>query len=124
MVRVEFFASRRRDGGHLVAAQGALQLLEGGFCALANLLHAGFLNGQPGFQAVYHGQQAFGKPFDRKFSDLAHFVFGAAAHVFDFGLGAQILLGQLGVLGLCHGQFGGQVGPRLLRVLGLSIVSR
>jgi hypothetical protein len=63
---------RRVDGDHLVALERALELLERGFGAFADLLGRGVLDGQAGFQAVGHGQQAFGEAFERELAGLGH----------------------------------------------------
>jgi len=100
-------------GCNLVARQRALQLQQRGLGPLAYLLRRGLLHRQPGFQAVKHRQQAFGKGFDGKFAHLAHLFVGAPAQVFHLGLAAQVLLGQFGILGLQARQ--------LLRLLGLQV---
>src|SRR5690606_34477035 len=51
-------------------------------------------------EAVANGQQAFSKAFDAELAGFADFFVSAAAHVFCVGLGAQVLVGHFGVLGL------------------------
>ena len=64
-------------------------------------------------QAVAHRQQALGERLDRELARLGDFFLGAAAGVLGLGLGAQVGVGDLGVLGLQFGQ--ARVGPRLGR---------
>jgi len=66
-----------------------------------------------GGQRVGHWQQAFGKALDAEFAGLGDLVVGAAAGVLHIGLGAQELVGQIGVLRLQIGQLGLGIGQRV-----------
>ena len=61
---------------------------------------------QAGFEAVAHGQQGFGKALEGVLAGLGDLFLGAAAHVLHLGLGAQELVGELGVLGAQGGHLG------------------
>ena len=85
-----------------------------------------------------HRQQALGKGLDGELARLGHLFLGAAAGVLGLGLGAQVGVGHLGVLGLELGQlrsarYGLHVGARrpaapvdgpALRLVAGSVVSR
>ncbi|MNT76792.1 hypothetical protein D3C72_2158390 [compost metagenome] len=64
------------------------------------MLGGGVLDTQGCLQAVDHGQQAFCKALDAELAGLGHVFIGPAAGVFHIGLGAHVLVGQFGILGL------------------------
>ena len=106
LVRIEFGTGFWIDLDDLVAFQSALELLQRGFRAFAELFPGGFFQRQTGFKAVEHRQQAFGEAFKGKLARLGDFIVGAATGVLSVCLGAQIVVGQFGVFGLQNGQLG------------------
>ena len=87
LVRVEPGASAWVDREHFVAFESRDQLAQGGLCAFADLLNAGVLDEQTGFQAVSNWKQALGKSLNGKSARLRDLVFGPATRIFGFGLG-------------------------------------
>ena len=106
----EGFARSGVHGQHLVALQRSSQLAQGGFRTFANLLHRTVLDGQAGFKAVGHGQQAFGKTLHAELAGFGDFFFGATARVLGIGLGAQVLVGQVVAFGLQCDEFALRLG--------------
>ena len=104
----------------LVALQRRRQLAQRGVHAFEQLLRRGARAcAMRGLQAVLHRQQAVGEGFDRELARLGDLFLGAAAGVLGLGLGAQVGVGHLGVLGLQLGQPGsagvGRAAPRRAR---------